>query len=128
MIARYRDHAANERTFLAWIRTAIAVIALGFFIEKFNLLMLTLASAALGEAHQSQIARLLGRIGRYDGLVLIGGGLGLVLLATNRFVRTARLLDEAQVHAAKSVRAELIMSGCLVLLVTSYSFYLAFGS
>lgn len=128
MIARYRDHAANERTFLAWIRTAIAVIALGFFIEKFNLLMLTLASAALGEAHQSQIARLLGRIGRYDGLVLIGGGLGLVLLATNRFVRTARLLDEAQVHAAKSVRAELIMSGCLVLIVTSYSFYLAFGS
>jgi putative membrane protein len=128
MIAQYRDHAANERTFLAWIRTAIAVIALGFFIEKFNLFMLTLANAALGEAQRSETARLLGRIGRYDGLVLICGGLALVLLATIRFVRTARLLDDAQVHSAQSVRAELIMSGCLVLIVTSYSFYLAFGS
>lgn len=128
MIAHYSDHAANERTFLAWIRTAIAVIALGFFIEKFNLFILTLANAALGEAHRSESARLLVRIGRYDGLVLICGGLALVLLATIRFVRTARLLDEAQVHSAKSVRTELIMSACLVLIVTSYSFYLAFGS
>lgn len=128
MIAQYSDHAANERTFLAWIRTAIAVIALGFFIEKFNLFMVTLANAALGEAHRTQTARLLGRIGRYDGLVLICGGLALVLLATIRFVRTARLLDDGQVHSAKNVRAELIMSACLVLIVTSYSFYLAFGS
>jgi putative membrane protein len=28
MINRYSDHAANERTFLAWVRTAIAVMAL----------------------------------------------------------------------------------------------------
>jgi uncharacterized membrane protein YidH (DUF202 family) len=34
MIEGYRDHAANERTFLAWVRTGIAVIALGFVIEK----------------------------------------------------------------------------------------------
>ena len=30
MIKRYSDHAANERTFLAWVRTAIAVMAFGF--------------------------------------------------------------------------------------------------
>ncbi|MGH7841400.1 MAG: YidH family protein, partial [Candidatus Binataceae bacterium] len=36
MIRGYRDHAANERTFLAWVRTGIAVIAFGFVIEKFN--------------------------------------------------------------------------------------------
>jgi putative membrane protein len=29
MIANY--HAANERTFLAWIRTGLAVAAFGFF-------------------------------------------------------------------------------------------------
>ena len=38
MISAYRDHAANERTFLAWIRTGIAVIAFGVVIEKLNLL------------------------------------------------------------------------------------------
>ena len=37
MIGNYSDHAANERTFLAWVRTGIAVIAVGFVIEKFNL-------------------------------------------------------------------------------------------
>jgi putative membrane protein len=37
MIRGFSDHAANERTFLAWVRTAIAVIAFGFVIEKFNL-------------------------------------------------------------------------------------------
>jgi hypothetical protein len=36
MIRGYTDHAANERTFLAWVRTGIAVIAFGFIIEKFN--------------------------------------------------------------------------------------------
>jgi len=37
MIRGYSDHAANERTFLAWVRAGIAVIAFGFVIEKFNL-------------------------------------------------------------------------------------------
>ncbi|MBJ6609376.1 MAG: DUF202 domain-containing protein [Candidatus Thiothrix moscowensis] len=26
MIKRYTDHSANERTYLAWIRTAIAIL------------------------------------------------------------------------------------------------------
>jgi uncharacterized membrane protein YidH (DUF202 family) len=32
MIERYSDHAANERTFLAWVRTAIAIMAFGFLV------------------------------------------------------------------------------------------------
>jgi len=126
MISGYTDHAANERTFLAWIRTGIAVIAFGFVIEKFNLFLLTLAAAGLAnEVHRSQLADVSGRIGRNDGLVLILGGAGLVILATARFVRTTRLLDDAQVHSASSVRVELIVSAALVLVVTSYSLYLA---
>ena len=45
MIRDYADHAANERTFLAWLRTGMAVVAFGFVIEKFNLFVLTLADA-----------------------------------------------------------------------------------
>jgi putative membrane protein len=128
MIGGYSDHAANERTYLAWVRTGIAIIAFGFVIEKFNLFMLTIASAGLGdELRRSQLAAMSGRMGRYDGLVLIFGGLGLVVLSTARFVRTTRLLDDAQLHSAKSVRSELVLSACLVLVVTSYSIYLAFG-
>lgn len=33
------DHLANERTFLAWIRTSIAVMGFGFVVVKFSLFM-----------------------------------------------------------------------------------------
>jgi len=38
-IKNFRDHAANERTFLAWIRTAIAIMAFGFLLERFDLFL-----------------------------------------------------------------------------------------
>ena len=31
------DHLANERTFLAWIRTGIGIMAFGFVVVKFTL-------------------------------------------------------------------------------------------
>ncbi len=127
MIGDYGDHAANERTFLAWIRTGIAVVAFGVVIEKFNLFMLALAGTAVAPGQRSELASGVGRFGRYDGLALIFGGVGLIVLATIRFVRTARLLDDAQMYSAKNVRSELILSAWLVLMVVSYSVYLAFS-
>ena len=94
MIRGYSDHAANERTFLAWVRTGIAVIAFGFVIEKFNLFLDAIAREAAGDAtHQFDVHNLSGPFGRYVGLALIFGGLGLLLFATARFLRTGRLLD-----------------------------------
>jgi len=124
MIQSFSDHAANERTFLAWVRTGIAVIALGFVIEKFNLFVLTLARTA-GLAKPLLLHRLGGSLGRYEGLAFIGGGIGLIVLATARFARTTALIDDAQTHRAKSVRAELIVSAVLIVLIASYSLYLA---
>jgi uncharacterized membrane protein YidH (DUF202 family) len=45
MIKSYTDHAANERTFLAWLRTGVAVIAFGFLIDRFDLFVRTMAAA-----------------------------------------------------------------------------------
>lgn len=42
------NHLANERTFLAWIRTSIAIMGFGFVVVKFSLFIRQL-SAALGE-------------------------------------------------------------------------------
>ena len=33
------DHFANERTFLAWVRTGIALIAFGFVVAKFAIFL-----------------------------------------------------------------------------------------
>ena len=38
-IDRSREHLANERTFLAWIRTSIALMGFGFVIVKFALFL-----------------------------------------------------------------------------------------
>ncbi|MGC2220909.1 MAG: DUF202 domain-containing protein [Methylocella sp.] len=128
MIRGYSDHAANERTFLAWVRTGIAVIAFGFVIEKFNLFVLTIASSTSAEvARRLQLERLSGPLGHYGGLALIVGGLALIVAATARFVRTGRLLDDPETHSAGSVRAERILSVMLVLFVAGLSAYLVLG-
>ena len=44
MDQRATEYLANERTFLAWIRTSIAVISLGFVIAKFGVWLRELAA------------------------------------------------------------------------------------
>lgn len=66
-----RDHLANERTFLAWVRTAATFIGLGFAVDR----LLTTDSTA----------RVLGL-----ALVVVGGGLMVPALLS--FRRTARAI------------------------------------
>jgi putative membrane protein len=129
MISGYSDQAANERTYLAWVRTGLAVIAFGLVIEKFDLFLLAMsASDVLGHVSQTVRERLSGHVGRYESLALIIGGLLLIVLATVRFVRTARLLEDSRSHPSTSVRLELAFSAILVLLVSGYALYLALAS
>jgi inner membrane protein YidH len=64
------NHAANERTFLAWVRTGIAIIVFGFVIEKFNLFIFAMANASSTDAgHRLQLERLSGPFDRYMDLL-----------------------------------------------------------
>lgn len=47
-VDRQREHQANERTFLAWIRTSIALIGFGFAIARFGLFLSELQSTVSG--------------------------------------------------------------------------------
>jgi putative membrane protein len=126
MIRSYSDHAANERTFLAWVRTGIAVIALGFVVEKFNLFIATLAGVKLSDtAVFSRLQSLSGPLGYYDGIALIVFGIALVLLAAVRFLRLERMIADEQTHSMDSVRFELILSAALLLIVAGIVSYLA---
>jgi putative membrane protein len=40
---RTRDHLANERTFLAWVRTSLGLIGLGFVLARMGLFLRQLA-------------------------------------------------------------------------------------
>ncbi len=126
MIKRYSDHAANERTFLAWVRTGIATIAFGFVVEKFNLFVRTLAEAnALDVAGHLRLQKFSGAFSHYDGLTLILVGIAIIVLSLTRFIRTSRLIDDQQMHSAGSVRAELGLSVVLALIVMTMIVYFA---
>jgi len=83
MIRNFSDHSANERTFLAWVRTSIAVMAFGFLVEKFDL-FLELAAAGRALSLPGQ------KFGNIAGLAFIVLGTAMVGIAAARFVITAK--------------------------------------
>jgi putative membrane protein len=121
-ILHYSDHAANERTFLAWVRTGIAIVAFGFVVERFNLFLAAIAAAGRVEAPRHITG---GPIGRYEGLALILVGLALIILSAVRFIRTGRRIDDEETHAVGSVRTELVLAAVLAFLIAGYTIYIA---
>src|SRR4051812_16870741 len=49
--SRARDHLANERTFLAWVRTALGLLGLGFVLARMGLFLEQLALTSLPGSH-----------------------------------------------------------------------------
>ena len=124
MIPRYIDHAVNERTFLAWVRTGIATIAFGFVIEKFNLFILAMEKAnQITPREHRLLGKLSGLLGEYDGAMLILTGIALIALATARFVRTSKLIEDQETHSVQHIRTEIAVS--LVLIMAALAAYVA---
>lgn len=125
MIVGYADHAANERTFLAWVRTGIAVIAFGFVVEKFNLFVLAMVNSSSPDAQHLLRLERLSPLRHYGPIALVLIGIALILVATVRFVRTGLLLGDQEMHPASSMRSELIWSATSALIVVGVSALLA---
>ena len=112
MIERYGDHAANERTFLAWVRTAVATMAFGFLVEKFDL-FLEVASVSLAGRAPSPTGQVIGNVA---GLALIVLGGAMMVVAAVRFRKTARDIDSAATVPGSGVGLDLWLTGLLLLL------------
>jgi putative membrane protein len=120
MIRNFAEHSANERTFLAWVRTGISVIAFGFVLEKFDLFIRALAANVPGAVeHTIHVDRLTGW-SRYEGLIFMLTGVTLLGLGYWRFARTERLIDDSAQRAAGGVQAEITITIILMMLVTAY--------
>lgn len=122
MIERYGDHAANERTFLAWVRTAIAVMAFGFLVERFDL-FLEIASQTLARRALSVGGQLAGNIA---GLILIALGAATIVVALVRFRRTAKAIDSPEQFAGSGERLDLALAALLAILGTALFVYLSY--
>ena len=80
------DHLANERTFLAWIRTSIAIMGFGFVVVKFTLFIRQLSYALGGKA--PAIAGTGKGYSAIIGVLLVAVGALLALLAYVRYRNT----------------------------------------
>ncbi len=121
MINRYSDHAANERTFLAWVRTAITVMAFGFLVEKFDI-FLEVASKTLVGSGDIVTGH---RVGDIAGLLLILLGGVVMTLALVRFRRTEKAIDDQELRTSgTSIDVALVI--LLALLGAALFFYLLY--
>jgi uncharacterized membrane protein YidH (DUF202 family) len=98
-----RVHMANERTFLAWIRTSIGIMAFGFVVEKFALFVKQLSyvleiSGLSGQQKNfkplSEAVPLSRGYSSVFGIILVGLGTLMGVLAFIRYKITERQIDE----------------------------------
>jgi putative membrane protein len=120
MIRNFSDHAANERTFLAWVRTAIAVMAFGFLIERFDLFLdFAASSSPLRTApHRGET------FANEAGLAFILLGVAMIVIAAVRYFRAGREIDRDEVIPASTSRFDLALAGLLALLGICLMLYL----
>jgi len=83
---RARDHLANERTFLAWVRTGAAIVVFGFAIGRFAIAIRQLT------ALQGHPVRTAG-ISVWLGSGTIAAGVVLVVAGVLRYRKTRAQLD-----------------------------------
>jgi putative membrane protein len=89
---RATDALANERTYLAYVRTAIAFIAFGFVVARFSLFVREIQAVAhISVLHAGAVSTLFGSAMTFFG-VLIGIVGGYRYAATDRALREGRVL------------------------------------
>lgn len=99
-VNRATEHLANERTFLAWIRTSVAVVSFGFVTGKLNVMLPSLTGQTAvtnGVGHKFPV-----------GLLMVGFGGLLSLLSAWRYFIVARAIDRGVVRPAWSVIAFIV--------------------
>ncbi len=89
---RVTDHLANERTFLAWIRTGLATMTFGFVVERFGLVVRELDP-------QTRLLFVLSfHASSLIGVALTVLGVIILVFALITFLHTRRSIDAEQFH------------------------------
>lgn len=98
MIKRFTDHAANERTFLSWIRLAIGIMAFGFVIEKFEIYLGYLGHLS---GHADKIMP--SGAAKMAGLVMMGLSIVIIGVSTARFVKYEKEIKADEEYSFRSM-------------------------
>ena len=95
---RATEYLANERTFLAWIRTSVAVISLGFVLARFSVWLQEFSAQ-----RQPQIQIDHGGISLPIGVAMMILGGALTLLAAWRYHVVNRDIEHGKVSADRGL-------------------------
>ncbi|MBF0517230.1 MAG: DUF202 domain-containing protein [Nitrospirae bacterium] len=119
---RALTHMSNERTFLSWIRTSIAVMAFGFVVEKFALFMMKftefLTSAGQNRAKVESVEHFSSK----TGLLLIIIGEVIALAAFMKYLNTARQIKHEQYF--RSIGLDILMTIAIIAIAVLFTVHL----
>lgn len=118
---RNADHLANERTFLAWIRTSIAMMGLGFVVARFGVWLRELA-ARLNEPASARH----GGLSLPMGIGMISIGAVLALLAGWRYRQVRRAIDRDE--PAADAGAIILVTVLTLITAIALSIYMVLAS
>jgi putative membrane protein len=125
MIANYTNHAANERTFLAWIRTGLAVAAFGFFLIKLNVFVDAVGGGSIPHPPAEDAGAVVAVATRYAGLAMVATGIAVIARSSFAFERTRRAIDRDEVIQIPQSRAESMLSAVLAIAMLIFCINLA---
>jgi putative membrane protein len=111
-----RIYFAAERTFLAWVRTGLALMGFGFVVARFGL-FLRLASPEVGAVATGVFSRWFG-----IGLVLLG--VVLMASATAGHIATVRRLNRGEQFVGRPTRLGIAVASVLAIAGAVMSVYL----
>ena len=94
------DHLANERTFLAWIRTSIGIMAFGFVVVRFSLFVKQLTTILDKDKLASSTSPPEHGHSAFIGIVLVASGLLTTLFAFFRFKKTQTQIEAGEYHSS----------------------------
>lgn len=102
---------ANERTFLAWIRTSLGIMAFGFVVEKFALFVRQI-SYYIEQTGMPKVPKPPPSSGYSSvlGIFLVGLGALVGLLAFIRYKKVERQIDEDTYHPSMVLNSMLMVS------------------
>ena len=107
------DHMSNERTFLAWVRTGMGIMAFGFVVERFALFLEQIASF-FGKSNLETTSSLGPEYSSFFGIFLVILGTLISVLAFFKFRKIGKQIEENTYHLTILLEIMLTLSVFLI--------------